>query len=154
MLQQARRRPEDVSLLQADAMEIPLQTASIDFAICSFAVSYMASIDRLARELSRVMRNQGQSCLVLTDIHPSAQARGWKRRFRHRGAIVEVSNFPRPIERTQQAFAAMGLEPVACLEPAFGETERPIFERCGKTAVFRQLLGQPAIIVLLFRRAQ
>jgi len=152
MLRQAQGKPELATrLVQADAMEMPLRTKSLDFAICSFGLSYVTDIGRFAKELSRVVRSKG--VLVLTDLHPSAQARGWKRSFRHNGAIVEVSSCPRTIEHIQETFAETGFESAVCFEPPFGEMERPVFEEFGKAAVFEGHLGQPAIFVFLFRRA-
>lgn len=152
MLQQAKRKPGAGPLLQADALGIPLRAASMDFAICSFGLSYITNIQHFAQEIARVLRNQGR--LILSDFHPSAQARGWKRSFRHNDAIVEVSSFPRTIDHIQETFAKVGLELTNCLEPSFGEEELPIFESCGKASVFEALLGQPAIVVLVFRRAE
>jgi ubiquinone/menaquinone biosynthesis C-methylase UbiE/cytosine/adenosine deaminase-related metal-dependent hydrolase len=151
MLQQARRKPGlRMSLLHADAMEMPLPAASFDVALCSFGLSYMTNIRLFAKEISRVVKDRGH--LLLTDFHPSAEARGWKRSFRHERSIVEVSSFPRSIAHIQETFEENGFELVVCLEPSFGEAERSIFEKCGKVSVFDQLLGQPAIVVLLFRR--
>ena len=149
MLQQAKRKPGAGSLVQADGMEIPLQTASMDFVICSFGLSYMINIQPFAKEMARVLRKHGR--LVVTDFHPSAQARGWKRSFRHNGAIIEVSSFQRTIDHIEDTFARAGFKLSICLEPPFGEAERPIFEKCGKAGAFEQLLGQPAIVVFVFR---
>ena len=151
MLQQARKKPGVGSLVQSDAMKMPLRSASMDFAICSFGLSYMPDIEGFATELSRVMRNRGD--VVITDFHPSAHARGWKRSFRHNDAVIEVASFPRPVEHIQETFAEAGFELMLYLEPAFGEEERPIFEKSGKGAVFERLLGEPAIAVFVFKSA-
>jgi ubiquinone/menaquinone biosynthesis C-methylase UbiE len=152
MLQQARKKqPGAGSLLQSDATKMPVRSAAMDFAICSFGLSYIPDIEGCAKELSRVMRNRGD--VVISDFHPSAQARGWKRSFRHNDAVIEVSSFPRSVAQIRETFEEAGLELTICLEPPFGETERPIFEKCGKATVFEQLLGEPAIVVFVFRRA-
>jgi cytosine/adenosine deaminase-related metal-dependent hydrolase len=109
----------------------------------------MEDIGRFARELSRVLRRGGY--FVLTDLHPDARARGWKRSFRHGETVVEVASFQRSIDKIREAFAKEGFEALECVEPAFGEAERPIFEKCAKAAVFDELVGQTAIVVFLFR---
>jgi malonyl-CoA O-methyltransferase len=153
MLCQACKKPELATrLVEADATAIPLGASSVDVAICSFAVSYVADVERLADELSRVVKNGGG--LIVADFHPSAQARGWKRSFSHNGKTVEIRSIPRSVARVRETFAERGFEPVVCLEPEFGENEREIFEKCGKGEVFETLRGQAAIFVLMFRRSR
>ena len=136
-------------LVQTDCTSLPLGDAAAGFAICSFGLGYM-SLEAAARELARVVRDCGH--VVLTDLHPSARARGWKRRFRHDGVVIEVSAFHYPLGRILREFAAAGFETETLVEPGFGESERPAFERCGKGQLFRESAGQAAIFVCRFRR--
>jgi len=151
MLNQARTKPLIASrLIKGDALALPLREKSIDFAICSFGLSYVTNIRRFAEEIERVLQDDG--VLVLSDFHPAAEVRGWKRSFRHQGDVVEIVSVSRPIEQIQEAFAQEGFDPAALLEASFGEAERPIFEVCGRAALFEELLGQIAIYVSVFRK--
>ena len=152
MLSQARRKDSLArSLVEADATEIPLQSHSMDFAICSFGLSYVAELPLVARELSRVLTTNGH--FIVSDFHPSALARGWKRAFRHGDSVVEISSFGRPLNEIHETFIREGFSSVLCFEPEFDETEKPIFEKCGKGALFSRMLGQPVLFVTVFRRS-
>lgn len=151
MLRVARRKAGlDGRLIGADGMAMPVRSASVDFAICSFALGYMEDLPSFVNEVSRVVGGRGQ--FVLTDFHPSAHDRGWKRRFRHKGTLVEISSVRRPIGDICRAFSEARLEPTLVVEPPFGEPERCIFERCGKVNLFDEWHGEPAIYVCVFER--
>jgi len=151
MLEQARTKSRLAGrLIETDAAAMPLRESSIDFAICSFGLSYVAEASRLAVELARVVKDKGT--LILSDFHPAAQARGWKRSFRHRSDVVEIVSFSRSVEQVQKTFEREGFTKVASFELPFGDAERPIFEACGKAALLGEVLGQLAIYVFVFRR--
>jgi ubiquinone/menaquinone biosynthesis C-methylase UbiE len=151
MLKQARSKPRlPGRLVEAEALGMPLRVNSMDFAICSFGLSYMTDAERFAGELAGVLRDEAR--LVITDFHPDAQARGWKRSFRHQDDVVEIASFTRSLEDIQNAFTREGLLPLASREPSFGEAERTIFEACGKAALFGELRGLAAIYVFVFRK--
>jgi ubiquinone/menaquinone biosynthesis C-methylase UbiE len=151
MLEQARTKHGVTGhLIEADALAIPLGESSIDFAICSFGLSHVTNACGLAGELARVLRDDGS--LILTDFHPDAEARGWKRGFRHQADVVEIVSFPRPVEEIEDLFEREGFKRSAHFEPQFGEAERLVFEACGRVALFEALLGQTAIYVSAFRK--
>lgn len=151
MLAEAARKPGlEGRLVQADCIALPLGTSTVDFAICSFGLGYMPDVERFAGEVARVVTDRGQ--FLLSDLHPSAEARGWKRRFRRRGILVEI---PTPVRRLQlvlRACALAGFDLIDLAEPVFGEEEGPIFAECGKEYLFRRARGRKAIFVARFRR--
>lgn len=149
MLQQAARKADlGDRLVEADAQAIPLADASIDFAICSFGLSYIRELEAFVKELSRAVKVGGS--IVLTDLHPSAYARGWKRSFRHNGAVVEIASFQRSLASILQTFNEHGFRRLAVAEAEFGEPERPIFEKAGKGDLWESARGQPAIYACVF----
>src|SRR5262249_445724 len=126
MLQQARRKScTEGNLIRGDSTELPICAGAIDFAICSFAVSYFADLPGFAREFSRIVRRPAS--LFLTDFHPSAYLRGWRRAFRHNDIVVEASSFHYSIDDISDVFAGEGFELITRLEACFGEEERHIF---------------------------
>ena len=156
MLHQASRKPmlgssglSGSSLIQADCLAVPLRSCSVDLAIFSLGLGYVKDLSGLAKELSRVLRNGGQ--LILSDFHPSAQARGWKRSFRRGETIVEISSFARSLEGICGAFGGQGFRLVHCIEQQFGEADQPLFEQCGRLDLFPKALGEAAIFVCVFR---
>jgi malonyl-CoA O-methyltransferase len=138
-------------LVQADCLNLPVRTASVDLALCSFAVGYLAKLAEFGAELSRVVKGSG--CLLLSDFHPSARLRGWKRTFRHGGATIEIASFDHGLGDVRAALATAGFEQESQVEACFGDPERPIFEECGKADLLEELSRGPAIFVGRFRRA-
>lgn len=53
--------------LQADALSLPLQSASIDYASCIQVAEYIPDTPALARSLQRVLRKGGKALFVSTD---------------------------------------------------------------------------------------
>lgn len=150
MLAQARhKRMMRQSLIRADCTATPISSRIVDIAICSFAISYVADVGALALELSRVMKTGGH--LIITDFHPSASERGWRRTFHYSGYVVEILNFQRSIEGMCQTFQRYGFRLDRIISPCFGEPERSIFMRCRKEHLFEQSQMGPAIFICLFR---
>ena len=145
----AKKASCPLDLIQADCAAIPLRDSEIDFAICSFATSYIADLPGFARELSRVTRRPAS--LLLADFHPSAHLRGWKRAFRHNDTVVEVRSFQYSIDHICNVFAHHGFELKTRVEASFAETERHIFEECGKGDLLDQLGSEPAIFICHFQ---
>jgi ubiquinone/menaquinone biosynthesis C-methylase UbiE len=153
MLHQASARPALATrLIQADCVAIPLRTCSVDLAILSLGLGYVEDLSGLAKELSRVLRTEGQ--LILADFHPDAQARGWKRSFRQGETVVEISSFPRTLERIRDAFSSEYFRLVRCMEQPFGELDRALFDQCGRPDLFRKVFGNVAIFVCVYRRCE
>lgn len=136
------------SLARADCTAIPVSSGTVDMAVCSFAVGYVADLRALASELSRVLRDGGH--LIVTDLHPAGLERGWRRTFRHGGEVVEIANFQLPINHLCRTLQGQGLRLERMITPCFGEAERPIFRRCGKEHLFEQLQAGPAIFICSF----
>jgi len=150
MLQQARRKNSiQGNLIRGDCIALPIRAGSIDFAICSFAISYVADLSRFARELSRITRRPAS--LFLTDFHPSAHLRGWRRAFRHNDIVVEASSFHYSIDDICDVFVAEDFELITCHEACFGEEERHVFEQCGKGHLLDQLRTELAIFICQFK---
>ena len=150
MLQQARRKNSiQGNLVRGDCTALPIHSCAIDFAICSFATSYFADLRRFAQELSKIMRPAAS--LFLTDFHPSAHLRGWKRAFRHNDIVVEAASFHYSIDDVCDNFIAEGFELLTRVEACFGEGERHLFEECGKGHLLDQLSREPAIFICHFK---
>lgn len=129
--------------VQADARRLPFADASADIVICSFALGYAPEC---FTELARITRPGGM--LLVSDVHPEAVARGWRRSFRHRGDVIQV---------VDQAYEladlhAPGLQLSSIIEPRFGLPERDVFERAGRLDLFDEACLDPAIFVARFLR--
>lgn len=151
MLRKAGCKPDvQASLLCADSCLLPLRSKIAGFVFCSFTLGYIADVGGLARELKRVAKPGAE--IVVSDFHPEAHRRGWRRAFRYGAQQVEIENFEHSIDRLTAAFCDAGLEVVEIVEACFGEPERALFAAAGREHLFAQAAEGPAIFVARFRR--
>ena len=99
----------------------------------------MAELARIAAPGARV---------IVTDFHPDALRRGWKRTFKSGADTIEMESEPYSI--SELAHDDLALDEFH--EFPFGEQERHFFEAAGKGAWFDEMRDQPAILVASYRR--
>ena len=136
--------------VQADALQLAFPDELADFSVCAFAAGYMKSPAQLLAELLRITRPGGH--VMVTDIHPTAIASGWRRSFRRAGETYEIDNLAHPIAEYLAASRDVGLRVEHIAEAAFAEPERPIFRECGRERSFAGMCLIPAIFAALWRR--
>ncbi len=135
-------------LILADCVSLPFRPQIADFIVCSFTVGHVGNIRALARELSRVSRPRAE--LFVTDLHPEAQARGWRCGFRYLHGSVELEGFVHTQRDTERSFGSEGFNLVGCHDLRLGEPEKPVFARAGKSSFFREACAVPAVVVYHF----
>ena len=151
MLQQASKKPGVAGRLAlADTPHLPLASGIADVAICALSLGHMTPIEQAITELARVVRPGGD--LIVTDFHPGALERGWKRTFRSNGQLYEVETYPYTKQRLIGCAHQTGLELQNLLEPGFDEPERPIFLQAGKPELFDETRGIPAVLLARWTR--
>jgi malonyl-CoA O-methyltransferase len=138
-------------MVRADVLSLPIQSRVVDVAICSLAAGYLDDLDCFAGEVARVLRYDGR--LFLTDAHPEGLKRGWRRSFRLNGDALEIEVQTRPVAEVRAAFERYGFELLQTRECNFGEPERPIFARAGRSHFFEEASSIPALYLCEFRRA-
>ncbi len=120
----------------ADARALPLRDAMADAVLCTFTLGYAPEC---FAELVRITRPGGT--LIVTDVHPDAIARGWRRTFCAEGETIEPPHHNYRIEQlTHPALTRTHL-----MEPYLGEPERPLF--ADKPQLFEPACAHPAIFV-------
>ncbi len=122
----------------ADASSLPLPDESCDLTLCTFALGYAPWC---FAELVRITRPGG--VLLVSDLHPSAIARGWRRRFRVSGHTIEVRDHVYSISDLRHD----AIEQTHLLEPSVGEPERPFYVEAGREDLFEDASRNPAIFV-------
>ncbi|MCX6620440.1 MAG: class I SAM-dependent methyltransferase [Acidobacteria bacterium] len=135
-------------LAVADAVRIPLRDRSMDLAVCSFALGYFPSLARPLEELARVARR-----VLLTDLHPSSAASGWKRGFRANGAAYELQHYLHSESDLERCAREAGLVVRWREDAHFGEPERGLFEQAGKQAMFDAFGRLPAVWISEWEQA-
>ncbi len=128
-------------LAVADATALPLATQSADLVLCALTLGHVRDQAAAMREFERVLAVGGT--LIVTDFHPAAAARGWRRTFRHGGETYELENYPYTLAQLQTA--APGLALIEAVDATIGEPERAVFECAGRPDLFDAARQQPAV---------
>jgi malonyl-CoA O-methyltransferase len=151
MLLQASKKPGLAGkLVLSDTCYLPLANASADVVICALSLGHITPIEPAITELARIVRPGG--CLIVTDFHPDAVQRGWKRTFRSNGRLYEAETYPYTKECLIECARESGLVLRNLLEPCFGEQELPIFRQAGKPELFNEARGIPAVLLARWTR--
>jgi ubiquinone/menaquinone biosynthesis C-methylase UbiE len=147
MLCIAARKPGfSGKLVRADACRLPFRDACTDVVLSTLTIGHAQSVAQTLVEFARVARPGGH--VIVTDFHPDALRRGWKRTFLDGASVCEIETQPYSLDTLH----APGLAREEFAEFGFDEPERPVFERAGKLDLFEQVRGLPAIWIAIFRR--
>jgi ubiquinone/menaquinone biosynthesis C-methylase UbiE len=147
MLREAERKSQVAGrVAHGDALRAPFPDGCADIVLSTLALGHIRPIEAAMEELARIAA-PGATVLI-TDFHPDALRRGWKRTFQNRGETIEMESEPYSIAELHHR----RLEMLEFHEAGFEEPERPIFEAADKSAMFEQVRGQTAIFLARFRR--
>jgi malonyl-CoA O-methyltransferase len=136
-------------LVLAHALALPLHARSADVIVCSFAVGHILDTRAFAGELARVARRSAE--IFVSDMHPAAQAQGWRCAFRCADRTLEIETVSHALPDLRRSFESEGFSFVNSGDFHFGEPERRIFWAAGKDGMFETARRVPAVLVLHFR---
>ncbi|MEO8372078.1 MAG: class I SAM-dependent methyltransferase [Candidatus Solibacter sp.] len=135
-------------LAVADAGALPVASGVADLVLCALTLGHLADPAPALREFARVLAPDGT--LVLSDFHPAAAARGWRRTFRHEGQVYELENHAHTLGQLRAA--ACELELVDCVEAAIGGDERRLFDAAGRPELYEEACAIPAVLATRWTR--
>jgi malonyl-CoA O-methyltransferase len=148
MLQQAAQKSTLAGrVVCGHGSRAPFRDACADVVLSTLALGHMQPVGVAMAEFARLAAPG--AAVIVTDFHPDALRRGWKRTFRSGGETVEMDSDPYRL--SELCSSELILEDL--LEAGFDEPERPLFEAAGKDAMYEQVRGQTAIFIARFRRA-
>lgn len=151
MLAQATQRPQlRGRVILGDAQNIPLANEAADLVVCSFAASYIRDLRQLVGEMARITAVSGR--VVISDMHHSAVAAGWRRSFKIGTSVYEVEHFRYSLDAVRSAAEATGLHLEAEAQAHFEEDERTIFKSAGKQHLYSQFRMVPAVWVGIWNK--
>jgi len=130
-------------LAVGDAAALPVASGSADLVLCALTFGHVRDQAGAMREFARVLETGGM--LILSDFHPEACARGWRRTFRRDGQVYELENFAYSVASLCGMAAGLRLDEVA--EAWIGEEERGLFERAGRPELYEAARGTPAVLL-------
>lgn len=152
MLRRARVEVDGPNaLFCADGCALPFQDHCADVVLCSLALDHVANLASFIYEVARIIKDGGT--LLLSDFHPDAHARGWKRSFKTDQGTIELPVYPRHLSTIHEAFRRAGFTLEVCEEPCFGEPDRSSFADAGRENLFEPAMAAgPALYVSRYVR--
>lgn len=122
MLAEARRKVPKARFELADLGAIPLESDSVELAVCALALTHVVELAPPVHELARVVRPGGR--VVVSDVHPFMAMLGNHARYpRGRGEFGFVRNHVHQLSEYLSAFRDAGLSVLRCREPLWGDAE-------------------------------
>jgi SAM-dependent methyltransferase len=116
MLAKARQKLPRSEFRDGDLEALPLESGSVDAAVCALALVHLPEVAKAVAELARVVRPGGR--LMISDVHPFLVLLGWQAQFRTAsGGSGFMRLHPHLPSDYCQVFAAAGLRVRACHEP-------------------------------------
>ena len=149
MVAQAAQKPGlRGRLAVADASALPIASGAAILVVCALTIGHVPDPAPAMHEFARVLGRGGT--LLLSDFHPQAAARGWRRTFRHEGQVYELENYAHNVE--QLRLAAPEFELRECVEASIGEEERELFQAAGRPELYEAACAVPAILATRWTR--
>ena len=136
-------------LIQGDLRTLPFRSGFADLAICSFALSYLPFAAGAFGELARVSRR-----VIVSDMHPSAMLKGWKRSFHSEGKTWNIDHYYHRRDDLEQTAHAAGMKLEWTIEACFDEPELIHFEAAGKRMLFEEVARTPALFAASWIREE
>lgn len=101
---------------------LPFRPASFDIVVCALVLGHVADLGAALASIAAVLRPGG--LLVLSDFHPAAMQRGWRRTFvdPDSGQSFAIENHLHPLADYRAALRREGLRIEALEEPAWEGT--------------------------------
>ena len=149
MLERARERVPGAEFRLGLLTELPVETGSVDLAVCSLALTHLEDPAPAIRELTRAVRAGGR--IVLTDMHPTFVALGAQAAYRvnevRAGFVVNEVHWT---SRYLAAFRENGLAVEDCHELLYRRDEVELWAgriELDLDMIAEALLGLPAVLV-------
>jgi ubiquinone/menaquinone biosynthesis C-methylase UbiE len=136
-------------LIQSDLRALPFPSGFADLALCSFALSYLPFAAGAFGELARVSRR-----MIVSDLHPSAMLKGWKRSFHSGGKTWNIDHYYHRRGELEQTARAARMRLEWTLEAAFDLPELVHFEAAGKRMLFEEAARTPALFAASWIREE
>ena len=130
-------------LAVADAAALPVASGVADLVLCALTFGHIRDQAGAMREFARVLQPGGT--LILSDFHPDAHARGWRRTFRSGGQVYELENHTYTVPQLGEM--AHGLTLTLVVDASIGEPERELFQRAGRPDLFAAACAAPAVLL-------
>lgn len=115
MLKLAKAKVPKAKFIQARLEKLPIESESVDLAICALALTHLSTLSKSLGELNRVIRKGGS--IILSDIHPFFVIVGGQAEFQDaKGKLGYIFNNTHLHGQYLQEFNKLGLKVKQCKE--------------------------------------
>jgi len=122
MLDRARQLVAEAGFEVGDLCKLPVETASMDLAVCALALDHAPTLLEPLAELARTVRPGGT--VVVSDVHPVISVMSGVAHVKFADGVRGfVRNHNHLHGEYLHAFAEVGLDVHRCFEPLYGEAE-------------------------------
>jgi ubiquinone/menaquinone biosynthesis C-methylase UbiE len=139
----------ETHLLKNDTLG-QLKNNSCDIIISTLTIAHIKNAEHAITEWNRVLSPGG--CIIITDFHPVALAKGGKRTFKHNNKTIAVVNYVHTIESLQSIAGQLQLVVLRLEEKVIGETSKPYYEKQNALDVFEKWKGMPIIYGICLKK--
>lgn len=112
-----------IRLIEGSAARLPIRSRWADLILCALTLGHLPDLVVPLRELYRVTRPG--ATILCSDIHPSGEARGWKRTFKADGRRYAVEHTTHSYKVWKQACRLVGLRLQGIMEPYLDPADIP-----------------------------
>ena len=148
MLRVAGAKPDVAGrLVLGDGRTPPFRPGAAQLVLCCLTIGHLQPVTETLRSIAALLAPGGR--LIVTDFHPDALRKGWKRTYRHNGETVEMESRPYSLDELR----AQDLDLELLAEPSFEEEDRAFFRSAGRGDLFERACEVAAIYVASFRRS-
>ena len=126
----AKAAEKGLSVAVADLRRLPLPSRCAEIVVCALSIGHVPDAGEAIRELARLVKPGGS--LLLSDFHPDAYRRGWRRMFRQAGKVARGAALPALAAELIAAASESGLVLEELVEPGFDRRQEEFFRRAGK----------------------
>lgn len=149
MLEQARKRVPEADFRAGLLTELPLESESVDLAVCSLALTHLEDPAPAIAELARVVRSRGR--VVISDVHPLLVSLGAQAAYRIGDEVAGfVFNHVHLPGAYLRGFRSAGLEVLECHELLYRREEVALWALridLDSEVAAAALVGLPAVLV-------
>jgi len=146
-----------VSLIESDAINLPLVSSSFDIVLCTLILGHISELDIAIAEMTRIVKPAGT--VLISDWHPVNHDYDAQRTFRivsrdGSSATCAVQSFPHSIHDYQKAFQKHGLAIEDFQELFIDERLKPVYQKLGRLDLYRQSRQNPLLFLYRLRKGE
>lgn len=118
----ARARDISPRIVRGHVCALPIDTMSIDVAVCALVLGDVPHLELALGEMSRVLRPGG--VVVYSVVHPVGATAGWSRTFEAGGRQLAINSYWHSEAEHRRACAVAGLSITAWQEPVLDDASQ------------------------------